>query len=152
MNCTAHLSRFAALNDDIDLDRYSIDSHLRSLLAPLLSSLSSGHIGVVEEGSEFSAILSSVLSSISNVPAQRRGPHHPRSIDKLLTTVTQKKNQDRCHFKSDPSHFLNAVRAHNRVLKAARNHLTIALRLSKRDPFVKIHGSLLNLCVVLIPT
>lgn len=54
-------SRFAALDDSLAQDWHSIDAHLRSYLSPLLSSLSSGRIGAMEAGEEFSSILSSAL-------------------------------------------------------------------------------------------
>ena len=106
-------SRFVALDDSLAQDWHSIDAHLRSYLSPLLSSLSSGRIGVMEAGEEFSSILSSAISSnvMAFIPT--------RSIDKLVS-VTTKKNESWKYFKANPPLFLDAVRAHKEVLQAAR--------------------------------
>ena len=105
-------SRFVALDDSLAQDWHSIDAHLHSYLSPLLSSLS-GRIGVMEAGEEFSSILSSAISSnvMAFIPT--------RSIDKLVS-VTTKKNKSWKYFKANPPLFLDAVRAHKKVLQAAR--------------------------------
>lgn len=89
-------SRFVALDDSLAQEWHSIDAHLRSYLSPLLSSLSSGRIGVMEAGEEFSSILSSAISS--NVMAFI--PTH--SIDKLVSVTTKKKNESWKYFKANP--------------------------------------------------
>ena len=112
--------RFAALDDSLAQDWHSIDAHLRSYLSLLLSSLSSGHIGVMEAGEEFSSILSYAISSNVMAFIPTRSSHRPRSIDKLVSVTTKKKNESRKYFKANPPLFLDAVRAHNKVLQAAR--------------------------------
>ena len=49
-----------------------------------------------------------------------RGSHRPRSIDKLVSVTTKKKNESRKYFKANPPLFPDAVRAHNKVLQATR--------------------------------
>ena len=110
-----HHSRFAAPDD---CPWYDLDSTLRTHLFPLLSDMSNGRITTAEAGDAFSNIVSSfVLNTAIRRP---RGPHRPRSMEKLVNKTTIAKNQACRSFRSDPPMFLNAVRAHNKVIRAAR--------------------------------
>lgn len=111
-------SRFAASDDCLTQNWHAVDSSLRPHLSPLLSALSTGQIRVAAAGDEFSTILSSTIPTID--PRRPKGPHRPRSIEKLTTTLTIAKNETRRFFKSNPPMFLSAVRAHNKALVAAR--------------------------------
>ena len=113
-------SRFAALVDSLAQDWHSIDAYLHFYLSPLLSSLLSGHVWVMEAGEEFSSILSSAISSNVRAFIPTQGSHRPHSIDKLVSVTTKKKNESRKYFKANPPLFLDAVRAHNKVFQAAQ--------------------------------
>ena len=65
-------------------------------------------------------ILSYAISSNVMAFIPTRSSHRPRSIDKLVSVTTKKKNESRKYFKANPPLFLDAVRDHNKVLQAAR--------------------------------
>ena len=114
-----HHSQLAALSDVSFGDWVSIDTELRSRLSPIHSDLAGGLIEITEAGDLFSSTVSSLLSTCHPSPRSTKapsGPHRPRATEKLLTTLTEKKNIARRSFRADPETFLSAVRVHNKCV------------------------------------
>ena len=102
----------------------SINLELYSWLSPLHSDLAQDLIDIAEAGDVFSFIVSSLLSTCNPTPSHPRGGlsgcHRPRSTNKLLANLAEKKNAARKQFQTDPGTFLSSVRVHNRCVKASR--------------------------------
>ncbi len=95
------------------------------VLICLLSYPRSPRLPLVSKRPETGFLKLLALAVVSKAKASsRRGKHRPRSINKLLTTVTKAKNLARRSFGDDPSGFLNAVRVHNKVAQAVKKSTT----------------------------
>ena len=119
-------SQFATSGCQSPRDWTSIDDEFRSLVAPVHTSLACDELGVEEAAEIFSDLLSSHLQQHDvifspNQPEQRTGPQRPRAIMRLTIRLAKAKNAQQSQFKGNPKDFLDAVRLHNRVKKAADN-------------------------------
>ena len=106
-------------------DWTTIDDEFRTIIAPIHATLACDEVGVEEAAEIFSDLLSSHLQhhDVIRVTDQRdkSTTHRPRAIVRLTERLAKAKNIQRRQFKTHPREFLDAVRLHNRVKKAADN-------------------------------
>jgi hypothetical protein len=107
-------SRYAASSDDHGIHWDSINDILSCNLIYLHSDLAIGLIDVIEAGNQFSTMVSDLLSKYLPILSLQDWAPPPKSHWR------KEKNIFRRTFNKDPESFLNAVRVHNKYLKASR--------------------------------
>lgn len=119
------LSQLATVANLRDEEWSTINDVLSSILAPLHAELANDVAPPREAAVEFATLAEAHLEHHGAIkrrePATSSHQHHrDRAVIRLTKRLARLKNSSRKQFPSERNQFLNAVRVHNKALKAAR--------------------------------